>query len=534
VSEVSEVSKVGLSADAQSPVFVLCAARSGSTLLRFLLDAHPDLACPPETKLPAMCAQLAGVWSLLEGTPWDGDATDPQAIPEPAVAGMRRALDDMVGEYLRRRGKLRFCDKSLGAASQAALLLRIFPDARFICLYRHPMDMIASGIEACPWGLNGFGFDAYAAMSPGNSVQALAQFWIDNMSAILAVEERLPQRCYRVRYEDLVADPETVTHGIFRFLGVTPSPGISRQCFGPDREPIGPADYKIWQTSEITADSVGRGWSIPATPIRLALREAINGLAGKLGYVAVTEQWGAAAVAPDMRVRGSEPPIAAPVPRKEGMLVPLGHRALAARLEAGLAAMSDTFASRWALHATETFLIASTAPGGSGIAIRWRIDLSERTLTVVAGMPSADTDGARWEIVGSSDAWEKILNRDANLGVVFLDGQAGHGAVLPQARHTVEFIPMTDGIPRPPRPLPSLPSGPLQVSRAPRPLPESPGGSAGSRVFGQGGWGRLAGAAGRPAGTGTSAQQAGWETAAPWAGAGGVTGGGPGGAPRWG
>ena len=43
------------------PVFVLCMGRSGSTLLRFLLDAHPDLACPPETNLPSLCAQLATV-----------------------------------------------------------------------------------------------------------------------------------------------------------------------------------------------------------------------------------------------------------------------------------------------------------------------------------------------------------------------------------------------------------------------------------------------------------------------------------------
>jgi len=43
------------------PVLVLCNGRPGSTLLRFLLDAHPDLACPPETNLPALCAQLAAV-----------------------------------------------------------------------------------------------------------------------------------------------------------------------------------------------------------------------------------------------------------------------------------------------------------------------------------------------------------------------------------------------------------------------------------------------------------------------------------------
>jgi Sulfotransferase family len=51
------------------PVFVLCNGRSGSTLLRFLLDAHPDLACPPETNLPDLCAQLATEWSLIAGAP---------------------------------------------------------------------------------------------------------------------------------------------------------------------------------------------------------------------------------------------------------------------------------------------------------------------------------------------------------------------------------------------------------------------------------------------------------------------------------
>ena len=49
-----------------------------------------------------------------------------------------------------------------------------------MCLYRHPMDVIASGVEACPWGLNGYGFDPYIATTPGNSVMALASFWADN------------------------------------------------------------------------------------------------------------------------------------------------------------------------------------------------------------------------------------------------------------------------------------------------------------------------------------------------------------------
>ena len=118
-------------------------------MLRFLLDAHPELACPPETNLPGLCVQLATVWSLIEGAP---------------------------------------------------LLARVYPQARFVCMYRHPMDVIASGVEACPWGLGGYGFDPYIAATPGNVVIA---------------------------------------------------PGISKACFSAERERFGPADYKIWYTSQL-------------------------------------------------------------------------------------------------------------------------------------------------------------------------------------------------------------------------------------------------------------------------------------------
>src|SRR5579859_7922712 len=135
------------------PVFVLCMGRSGSTLLRFLLDAHPELACPPETSMPALCGQLSVVWSLIEGAPLaaERDAAPPR-VPDAAVAGIQRMLDEMTGSYLARRGKRVFCDKSLGSAPHAGLLRQIYPRARFVCLYRHPMDMIGSGLEACLFG----------------------------------------------------------------------------------------------------------------------------------------------------------------------------------------------------------------------------------------------------------------------------------------------------------------------------------------------------------------------------------------------
>ena len=105
------------------PVLVLCNGRSGSTLLRFLLDGHPDLACPPETNVPALCAQLATVWSLIEGAPLSATRGDePPVIPDAAIRGVRDTMDRMMESYLARRGKKRYCDKSLGTAVTVALL----------------------------------------------------------------------------------------------------------------------------------------------------------------------------------------------------------------------------------------------------------------------------------------------------------------------------------------------------------------------------------------------------------------------------
>src|SRR5580700_1187265 len=75
------------------PVFVLCAGRSGSTLLRFLLDAHPDLACPPETRLPWLARQLATPWAVIENAPPSADANPADgAVAAPVAEGLRRSL----------------------------------------------------------------------------------------------------------------------------------------------------------------------------------------------------------------------------------------------------------------------------------------------------------------------------------------------------------------------------------------------------------------------------------------------------------
>jgi hypothetical protein len=441
------------------PVFVLCNGRSGSTLLRFVLDAHPDLACPPETNLPGLCVQLATVWSLIEGAPLSANRGDePPEIPAAAIAGVRETMDRMVGSYLVRRGKRRYCDKSLGTARYAPLLRRVYPQARFICLYRHPMDVIASGTEACPWGLNGYGFDPYIAATPGNAVMALASFWTDNVQAALTAEERFPDACLRLRYEDLVAAPEQTSAAVFEFLGVSAAPGITQACFSAERERFGPADHKIWYTSQITDDSVGRGWSVPAAMIAPQLLGVMNELAGRLGYLAVDGDWGTTGPPADLRVPvrpgkaepgqrsgvadedaeagagaepgalGAEPQLAAGAEREtaaagsaakhraaaQAIDGPLRSERLGAALRSGLITASAQSARRAEPHASETFVAVAITKGAEHPAEYWLVDLSQATVVRAGHEAQENSD---WDVIGTLDTWENVIDRRVNLSV---------------------------------------------------------------------------------------------------------------------
>lgn len=401
-----------------SPVFVLCGARSGSTLLRFVLDAHLELACPPETNLPALCAQLATVWSLIAGAPLSPErGEEPPVIPDTAITGIRHTVDEMIGSYLARRGRSRYCDKSLGTARFADLLTRVYPDTKFLCLYRHPMDVIASGMEACPWGPRGYGFDSYIAATPGNTVLALARYWNDNTAAILAVEDRFPGACHRLRYEDLVTDPEGTAAEVFGFLGVPQAPGITARCFTAERERSGPADYKIWHTSSISPASVGRGWTLPVGMILESVLGQMNEMAGRLGYLHVDGQWGATAAPEDMRANGRgarRPPDQAGPGGGAQAVLGSAETVIGQRLGSGLAALNGEFTRRWDASATAPFGIIITGVSGPSRSARWRVDLAARTATRLA---DHEDDGTEWDVLGSATVWADVLDGRVNLGV---------------------------------------------------------------------------------------------------------------------
>jgi Sulfotransferase family len=476
------------------PVVVLTSARSGSTLLRLILDAHPDLACPAETNFIKVCSQLASVWHTLDGTghryadstshrdgdrPGIGDSdgrgigdshrrgigdshgrgigdshgpADGDGVPQAARDGIKALTGAVFGDYLRRRGKRRWCDKSLGTASVAGWFTKIYPKAKFICLYRHGMDVIDSGLEASPWGLIGYGFEQFSGPQPGNTVSALTAYWIEHTGRILGFERENGGRCLRVYYERLVAAPEVTAGEIFSFLGVDCVPGITTRCFTSVGADAGPGDHKIRATSKITADSVGRGARIPVAMIPSLQLKVMNHLLEELGYTAVDDAWrkspfppaplrppdadppGPAAAEPTAPTADQAVPEGSCQPRAEGApVLPPGDtgdrlvrsvlerigRVFCARIAAAFALASAGVARP--VPGRGAFALVAYHPDEHKLARSWRIDL-ETGNVAEPDLGEGTAIEADWLVTGDVETWLAVLAGRANMSACMRSG----------------------------------------------------------------------------------------------------------------
>jgi hypothetical protein len=409
------------------PVLVLTCPRSGSTLLRHLLDAHPNLACPEETNMAQLCALHGEIQPRL--------GLDPVSEGRAAIRAMVNAL---YSPYLERRGKSRWCDKSLMTVHHCELLSQVFEKAKFLCLYRHAMDMVSSGLEASPWGLNSYGFGAYAAGSP-NLVAALADCWLTTTTAALRFEESHPDRCTRVYYEQLAAEPEAVMNSVFEFIGVPPLPGVAQLALAthePGRTGFG--DHKIITSARITARSVGRGMRVPAASLPPGMRDAMNSLLGRLGYTQVSQEWQMSTVPPPLlppAPAADSPAAASPAsggdPARCGP--PGGATDLSAD-EPGLDSfrkVDDDLKRRFARYAGDlpdsgtdwkTMALVAYSLALPRTAAAWRVDRIAGTIDSDVDDVDFESLDVDWAFTGEIEAWRMVLDGLESLASVLRQG----------------------------------------------------------------------------------------------------------------
>ncbi|HTW99179.1 MAG TPA: sulfotransferase [Acidimicrobiales bacterium] len=293
---MSADSPPGSTSLAAQPLFVACTARSGSTLLRWLLAAHPSIACPPESEIAALveaCMRSARNLGLAS----EGETG--------SLAVARQAAESLIASSAAVKESQLWCDKSLNNVEHLQTLAAVWPRSRFLLLHRGAMDFVASALEAQPWGFIQYGLSSFLQAGQPNNVLSLVNYWMDRTVRMAAFAELHEDRCLRLRYEDLVTDTEHVLGAVWDFLGVSPLERAEAPAFAA-RLAEGPADYKIWFTDAIHTESLGRGWRVPADLVREPFRTMLNDLLAKLGYPIVDDSWGSAGATPAVATPAAE------------------------------------------------------------------------------------------------------------------------------------------------------------------------------------------------------------------------------------
>jgi LPS sulfotransferase NodH len=172
----------------EAPVFVICTLRSGSTLLRVLLDSHSQIRSPHELHLRYVSVRFDQKWSerSMKELGLDTRAAD------------YLLWDRLLHRELTASRKSIIADKTPNNVFIVDRLREAWPDARFIFLLRHPGAIARSRQKY-----------------KGEGADELIIKYVEALEAA-----RQTYDGHTVRYEDLTANPERELRKICDFLGV--------------------------------------------------------------------------------------------------------------------------------------------------------------------------------------------------------------------------------------------------------------------------------------------------------------------------
>jgi hypothetical protein len=266
-----------------APVVVLGVSRSGTTLLKEMLDRHSKLAIPSESYFipqlwdrhgprPDREAILADLGRLARIREW-GVSLDDVRGRLPVEGSFADVIAAVYRTHADAQGKTRFGDKTPAYMQYLELLERAFPGAQYVHIVRDGRDAALSfvamrrrprfnwarprrlGDFACQWD-----FEVRAARRFGATVAA--------------------GRYLELRYENLVADPDLHLRGICSFLGLRFEPEMLEYHDGLDATTL--QDHPRLAQPPTTGL---RDWREQMSPREVELFEAIAGpLLAELGY----------------------------------------------------------------------------------------------------------------------------------------------------------------------------------------------------------------------------------------------------------
>lgn len=208
-----------------APIFIVGANRSGTTLVRLILNAHPRIGVPEEVNYfsPWMAEHWRETasnedkfrnrvkWQLqhcIEPQVFPGidrDTLTDEVVKRASTYDWRAVYKGALEAWAAHHGNERWGEKTPGNLFYVDTLRAMFPDAQFIHVVRDPRAGVQSMKE-----ISFFGEDvAFNALIRRKCLREG-----------LAYDKRMPPgRWRRLRYEDLLATPEDTIAALCDFLG---------------------------------------------------------------------------------------------------------------------------------------------------------------------------------------------------------------------------------------------------------------------------------------------------------------------------
>jgi len=215
------------------PFFIIGAQRSGTTMLRLMMNAHPDICVPFESVFISEFYGRLGeygplhvasnVEKLLDDIRQHDFVIRGNLIPSPdAVLALKprsyAALVDAVFTCLAAdEGKQRWGDKTPSYVTEIDVLNQLFPACRVIHLVRDGRD-VALSLRRVSWG--------------SANLPAVARDWRWRTFVAHKTGRMLGSRFLEVRYEDLVEAPASTPRHICSHVGVEFHPDMLEYSSG--------------------------------------------------------------------------------------------------------------------------------------------------------------------------------------------------------------------------------------------------------------------------------------------------------------
>ncbi|HZV33771.1 MAG TPA: sulfotransferase [Verrucomicrobiae bacterium] len=192
-------------------IALLCGhPRSGTTLLEQVLDAHSDVVSAEETRLMHDEAYLPLIRDLPEGTSIL-DALD--SAPPRLLCHARENYFRCADLLLRGKiGNRLLLDKNPSLNLMIPIIVRVFPETKFIVALRDPRDVVISCfMQALP--LTPISSSYHSIEGTVNQYANVMGFWLEMMP-------RMGDRWMYVRYEEMIEDLPSVAKSVLGFLGL--------------------------------------------------------------------------------------------------------------------------------------------------------------------------------------------------------------------------------------------------------------------------------------------------------------------------